>query len=161
MTPAPVQFDALSCPACGERLDEDHDGTSCGGCGGLLVPRVFAERLHPMMGPASLPPVFEPEPRALACPGCRREMTPVLCHGVASHSCPRCRLLFFAGPRRRQLTDPQAPPPVMVKALARPTLLSLIVGGAREAPALMREALGVLVLAAVVLAALFFELRPH
>jgi hypothetical protein len=160
MKPAPVIFAAMPCPACGEPLDEDVDGTSCVRCGGLLVPRVFAERLHPAMGPATLPPVFESTPREINCPKCTRAMSPVLCHGVASHSCPRCRLLFFEGPRRPQLVDPQAPSPVPQRTLAKPTLLSIIAEGAKEAPAMIRDALGVIVLAAVVIIVMFFDMRP-
>ena len=160
LRPAPVIFDAMSCPACGEPLDEDQDGTSCARCGGLLVPRVFAERLNPLMGRPALPPVFEAAPRAFACPGCKRTMAPVLCHGVTSHACPRCRLLFFEGPRRQQLVEPTAPAVLPERAIAQPTLLSVVKDGAREAPALLKDALGVLVLAAVVILVMFLEVRP-
>src|SRR4051812_5166703 len=108
MRPEPVRFDTpslarlpLSCPACTEQLDEDHDGTSCDQCGGLLVPRVWADRCLPAMGRPVLPPVFVSAPRDLPCPSCKRAMVPVLCHGVSSWSCARCRWLFFEGPRRK------------------------------------------------------------
>ena len=107
--PARIEWQALSCPACGEGLDDDRDGTSCAGCCGLLVQRVWADRLLPTLGRPVLPPVFEARPRVLPCPGCHRGMAPVLCHGVAAWSCPACRWLFIEGSRKVELLEPQRP----------------------------------------------------
>lgn len=161
MTPAPVDLSTLRCPACDTPLDDDRDGTSCCHCGGLLVPRVFAERLFPTQGKPALPPVLPGPAPARRCPGCVRDMAPVLCHGIAAWSCARCRWLFFEGTRRRQLLSPDAAPPVpQGRDVQVPTLLSVIVDQAREAPSVVREALGVIVLATLVIGAMFLELRP-
>lgn len=161
MTPAPLDLTALRCPACDTPLEDDRDGTSCNHCGGLLVPRVFAERLFPAQGKAVLPPVLPGPQPCRRCPGCAREMGPVLCHGIAAWSCGRCRWLFFEGARRRQLLSPDQPAPVAVaRDVKEPTLLSVVVDRAREAPSVAREALGVIVLATLVISAMFLELRP-
>src|SRR5688572_1303366 len=76
--PARIEWQALNCPACNEVLDLDRDGTSCTSCRGLLVQRVWADRLLPAMGRPALPPVFQSAPRDLVCPACRRGMAPVL-----------------------------------------------------------------------------------
>ena len=175
MQPDPVSF-ALPCPACHEPLDEDHDGTSCDHCGGLLVPRVWADRCLPAMGRPALPPVFLSAPKVMACPGCRRAMAAVLCHGVSSWSCPQCRWLFFEGLRRSELRgDPSrslaalAQAPVIGPAtttatttgrsIPRASLLAVFTANAARASVTVRDALGLFVLAALVVAAIVLEGR--
>lgn len=161
MTPAPIDLSCLRCPACDTPLEDDRDGTACSNCGGLLVPRVFAERLFPAQGKPALPPVLPSVAATRRCPGCARDMGPVLCHGIAAWSCARCRWLFFEGARRRQLASPEAASPVPAgRDVKSPTLVSVIVDRAREAPSVVREALGVIVLATLVIGAMFLELRP-
>lgn len=161
MTPSPIDLSALRCPACDTPLDDDRDGTACSHCGGLLVPRVFAERLFPARGKPALPPVMPGAAPSRRCPGCAREMGAVLCHGIAAWSCGRCRWLFFEGARRHQLGSPDAAPPVPAgRQVLEPSLLSVIADRAREAPSVVREALGVIVLATLVIGAMFLELRP-
>src|SRR5689334_16626335 len=106
MHPEPISFASLTCPCCNEILDDDRDGTSCDQCGGLLVQRVWAERCLPLMGRPVLPPVFVAAPRTRTCPSCKKDMAPVLCHGVSSWSCARCRWLFFDGVKHRELLAP-------------------------------------------------------
>jgi hypothetical protein len=168
MRPEPIHFASASssspslsaslpCPACSEPLEDDPDGTSCDQCGGLLVARVWAERCRPAMGRAALPPVFVAAPKELPCPACRQPLGPVLCHGVAAWSCARCRWLFFEGLRRRQLDDPRAPVAVGARELPRASLVQVLTDGARQAPGALRDAMGLVLLAAIVLAAIMLE----
>lgn len=172
--PARIEWQALNCPApgCGEPLDLDRDGTSCTRCRGLLVQRVWAERLLPAFGRPALPPVFQSEPRELACPACRRAMAPVLCHGVASWSCPACRWLFIEGPRKDELmpdssihaASVSAPAPLVpmrTRALLKPRLVMVATERAKEtgkgvSPKLL-DALGILVLVALIVAVVVVE----
>lgn len=158
--PARIEWQALSCPACAEALDLDRDGTSCTRCRGLLVQRVWAERLLPTLGRPTLPPVFQPAPRELSCPGCRRAMSPVLVHGVAAWSCAACRWLFLEGPRSRQLMQPDAPVAASpARSLEKASLLHVATERARDVAASprLRDALGILVLVALVVAVLVVE----
>jgi hypothetical protein len=162
MRPEPIAFTpALPCPACGEGLEDDRDGTSCDQCGGLLAQRVWAERYLPTLGRPMLPPVFLATPRDVTCPTCTRAMSPVLCHGVAAWSCARCRWLFFEGKKRRELADgvgPSTLPAELPKrALAKPALLQVTSEGARHAPVMAREVLGVVVLVALLVTAVAIE----
>lgn len=155
--PARVQWQALNCPACGEVLDQDRDGTACTRCHGLLVQRVWAERLLPDLGRPTLPPVFQAAPRELGCPECQRAMAPVLVHGVAAWSCPRCRWLFLEGPRNKQLMEPSSlPPSPVIRPLTRASLLQVFSEQARavtrKASPKLVDALAILVLAALIVA---------
>ena len=162
--PARVQWQALNCPACGEVLDQDRDGTAFTRCRGLLVQRVWAERLLPDLGRPMLPPVFQAAPKELGCPECHRAMAPVLVHGVAAWSCARCRWLFLEGPRNKQLMEPTSlPPSPIIRQLARASLLQVFSEQARAAtrrasPKLV-DALGILVLAALIIAVIVVEAR--
>ena len=162
--PARVQWQALNCPACGEVLDQDRDGTACTRCKGLLVQRVWAERLLPDLGRPMLPPVFQAAPKELGCPECERAMAPVLVHGVAAWSCPRCRWLFLEGLRNRQLMEPASlPPSPAVRTLARASLLQVFseraAAARRNASPKLLDALGILVLAALIVAVFVIEAR--
>jgi Zn-finger nucleic acid-binding protein len=152
--PARIEWQALNCPGCGEVLDQDRDGTACTRCQGLLVQRVWAERLLPALGRPVLPPVFQSAPKVLACPACQRAMAPVLCHGVAAWSCPRCRWLFLEGPRSRQLIEPTALPTLGVRELPRASMLQVSNKRARavrkRSSTMLLDVLGILALAALV-----------
>jgi len=163
--PARIEWQALNCPACGEVLDLDRDGTSCTRCRGLLAQRVWAERLLPSLGRPALPPVFQAEPRVMGCPGCHKAMAPVLCHGVAAWSCPACRWLFIEGPRKDELMHPGAPAPApppsaaSKRPLAQASLVCVATERAREAARGRRifDVLGVIVLAALIIAVVAIE----
>jgi hypothetical protein len=161
MHPAPISFASLACPRCHEILDDDKDGTSCDQCGGLLVQRVWAERLLPSLGRPVLPPVFASVPHELACPSCKRAMAPVLCHGVASFSCARCRWLFFDGVKRREIEpgSPPPPPALPVRAIARANLVAVFAARAHSATVKARDIVGLVVLTALVVTAVVLELR--
>jgi ribosomal protein L37AE/L43A len=162
--PARIEWQALNCPACNEPLDLDRDGTSCTRCRGLLVQRVWADRLLPAMGRPALPPVFQSTPRDLECPACRRGMSPVLMHGVAAWSCAACRWLFIEGPRKAALLEPNAPvvaaPPT--RALAKPSFIMVATERAKDAAKSpkLRDALAILVLVALIVAVVVVEVRP-
>jgi hypothetical protein len=159
--PEPVPLDALPCPACQTTLADDADGTRCPACDGLLVHRTWALRAAPELGRPALQPAFVADARERHCPMCRRTMGAVLCHGVLSWSCGRCRWLFFDGPKHRAFTQPRVPAPLPKRTLAMPALVQVVAENARNAaPAHVRDALGVLVLAAIIVIAFLFEIRP-
>lgn len=162
--PARIEWQALNCPACGEGLDLDRDGTSCSHCRGLLVQRVWADRLLPMMGRPALPPVFQSQPRELVCPACRRGMVPVLCHGVAAWSCAACRWLFIEGLKKAELFEPNAAPAIVsmpTRNLTKPSLLMVATERAKDAAksAKLRDAVAILMLVSLIAAVAFVELR--
>ena len=162
--PARIEWHALNCPACNEPLDLDRDGTSCTRCRGLLVQRVWADRLLPAMGRPALPPVFQSTPRDLECPACHRAMAPVLCHGVAAWSCAACRWLFIEGPRKVELLEPNAAaliaPPS--RTLSKASLLMVATERAKDAARSpkLRDAFAILTLVALIAAVVVVELRP-
>ena len=158
--PAPVTLRSLSCPACGTTLLDDPDGTRCPSCDGVLVHRAWAVRAHPELGRPTLTPAFIGDERTRTCPVCQRDMGPVLCHAVLAWSCARCRFLFFEGPQHRALTSPGAEVPVAPRTLRAPSLLAVVAERARHTPSHVKDALGVLVLAALVVAAMVLEIRP-
>lgn len=159
--PAPVPLDALPCPACQTTLSDDADGTRCPSCDGLLVHRTWALRAAPELGAPALQPAFVGDGRARHCPMCRKSMGPVLCHGVLSWSCARCRWLFFDGPHRRALLKPTDATPLPARTLAAPTLLQVVADNARAVtPGQLKDTMGIVVLAALVLVALLFEIKP-
>jgi Zn-finger nucleic acid-binding protein len=161
--PAPIPLDALPCPACGNTLTDDPDGTRCPSCDGVLVHRTWATRAQPELGRPALSPVFIGDARARVCSLCQREMGAVQCHGVLAWSCARCRFLFFDGPKHRALTTPHAlPSPRLIssRTLHAPSLLRVVANRAQQAPSHVRDALGIMVLAALVVVAMILEVRP-
>jgi ribosomal protein L37AE/L43A len=162
--PARIEWQALNCPACNEPLDLDRDGTSCTRCRGLLVQRVWADRLLPAMGRPALPPVFQSTPRDLECPACRRAMAPVLMHGVAAWSCAACRWLFIEGPKKSELLEPNARAVVAPpgRALSKPSFIMVATERAKDAAKSpkLRDALAILVLVALIVAVVVVEVHP-
>ena len=80
-------------------------------------------------------------------------MKPVLCHAVASWSCARCRWLFFEGAR----TTHQAANDDVTRSLSRPSMIAVIAKTTKSAPVMLREALGIVVLAAIVIGVIVLE----
>lgn len=161
--PAPIAFQALACPACGCTLDEDDAaGARCVTCAGVLVPRTWARHAFPALGRPTFSPAFIGDARTRTCSHCVQAMAPVLCHGILAWSCARCRSLFFDGAKHAALTRPgrSAPTPLPERALQAPSRVHVIVEHARHASGVVRDALGVMVLAALVLVALLLEVRP-
>lgn len=69
--------------------------------------------------------------------------------------------MFFEGQRRRQLAEPSAPVPMPARELPKPSLLLVFTEHVKRAPAIMADAVGVLVIAALVIAVIVLEGRAH
>lgn len=159
--PAPISLDALPCPGCGATLADDPDGTRCPSCDGVLVHRTWAMRAQPDLGRPSLTPAFIGDDRARTCALCQRSMGPVLVHGVLAWSCARCRFLFFDAPKHRALIAPHQPaPPRAPRLLRAPSMLRVAAKRARDTSGHVKDAFAVTLLAALVVLALLFEIRP-
>jgi hypothetical protein len=90
-------------------------------------------------------------------------MGAVLCHGVLAWSCPRCRLMFFDGPKRQQLlasVGAQAATPLGPWLVRAPERLRVATARVKPSTHQLRDAFGVILLATLVVGVMWFELRP-